>query len=247
MSNPAKSFATVIESDHSYPDEAIILAGGQGTRLRQLLPDLPKPLAPVAGRPFLTHLLDWAHDQELRRVILSVGYKYELIQLEYGDDYDDLTLDYAIEESPRGTAGGIRMGLEMIQGSRAFVLNGDTLFDVSLPALVAGFDRNRARMAMAVKPMPDCKRYGAVRLDGDRVVGFQEKGLGGPGMINGGVFLLDSDLGAELDGCFSFETDFLQPNLDKMRVAAVVSDGFFIDIGVPEDFAAAQTLLAGKG
>lgn len=239
MSTPCQTAAA-----SAIPGEAIVLAGGMGLRLRQVVPDRPKPLAPVAGRPFLAHLLDRLAAQGIRRVILSVGYQQERFVASFGREYGGMAIDYAIEERPLGTAGGIRLGLARVGGERAFVLNGDTLFDAPLAALAEAGDRHRARVVMAVRPVADCSRYGAVQLAGERVTGFHEKGRSGPGLINGGLFLLPTALGDELTGCFSFENDFLQSAVARMPVVAVVSDGFFIDIGVPEAYAAAQTLLA---
>ncbi|MBF0180937.1 MAG: nucleotidyltransferase family protein [Magnetococcales bacterium] len=228
-----------------FPDEAIVLAGGLGKRLRSLVPELPKPMAPVAGRPFLARLLGWLARQGVRRVILSVGYRREVIMEGFGARFQGMELDYAVEEEPLGTAGGIRLGLARVRGSEAFLLNGDTWFDVPLARLVACRVRQGAEVTMAVKPMADCGRYGAVSLDDNgRVTGFREKGVGGPGRINGGVFLISTALREALTGCFSFESDYLQARIATLHVAAVVSDGDFIDIGVPEDYLAAQTLLA---
>ncbi|MBF0213005.1 MAG: nucleotidyltransferase family protein [Magnetococcales bacterium] len=227
-----------------FPEEAIILAGGMGQRLRSVVPDRPKPMALVAGKPFLEHLLIAVARQGVRRVVLSVGYKREAIMTHFGDRFQGVELAYAVEEQPLGTAGGIRLGLERVRGERAFVLNGDTLFDAPLNHLVAAFDRHRADLVMAVKPMEDCSRYGTVRVEGERVVGFDGSRKSGPGVINGGVYLFSAGLATELQHCFSFEGDFLQPNLDRLQVIRVEEPGFFIDIGVPEAYAAAQTLLA---
>ncbi|MBF0125980.1 MAG: nucleotidyltransferase family protein [Magnetococcales bacterium] len=229
------------------PREAIILAGGLGQRLRALVPDLPKPMAPVGDKPFLARLLDLIARQGVERVILSVGYKSDVIMDHFGKRYNGLELVYAVEERALGTAGGIRLGLERVHGEQAFVLNGDTWFDAPLVRLAARFAQQPAGVVMAVKPMENCSRYGAIHLDGDRITGFQEKGLQGPGLINGGVFLLSAALREELTGCFSFESDFLQPRIHRMTVAAVVCEGFFIDIGIPEDYLAAQTLLTRPG
>ncbi|MEO5333373.1 MAG: nucleotidyltransferase family protein [Magnetococcus sp. YQC-5] len=231
----------------SFPQEAIVLAGGLGKRLRSVVPDLPKPMASVANRPFLAHVLIYLAQQGVRRVILSVGYKSEILMDCFGASFHGLALEYVIEQHPLGTAGGLRLGLEQVQGDRAFVLNGDTLFDVTLSELNESFEQHVAQVVMAVKPMSDCTRYGAVQIDeGQRVTGFWEKGRQGPGLINGGVFLLDRHLHGALADCFSFETDFLQPNINQLIVTAVVCDGFFIDIGIPEDYVAAQTLLANR-
>ncbi|MBF0142455.1 MAG: nucleotidyltransferase family protein [Magnetococcales bacterium] len=227
----------------TFPREAVVLAGGLGTRLRAVVPDLPKPLAPIQGRPFLSYLLDRLERQGVDRVVLSVGFKGDLFRRTFGDRYRDLDLVYAVEASPLGTAGGIGLGLDAIRGEAAFVLNGDTFFALSLAAMVETRERLRAEIVMGVKPMADCRRYGRVLLSGERVVGFAEKGHPASGLINGGVFLLPTALRPHLRDGTSFEVDFLERRLDQWSVAALVDDGHFIDIGIPEDFAAAQSLL----
>src|SRR5262245_17720256 len=116
---------------------AIILAGGLGTRLREAVPDLPKPMAPVAGRPFLEHQLDLWIAQGVRRFVLAVGYRHEAIVQHFGASYRGATLEYSVETQPLGTGGALRQAAAMVGDERALLLNGDTWFDVPLPALAA--------------------------------------------------------------------------------------------------------------
>ncbi|MBF0195287.1 MAG: nucleotidyltransferase family protein [Magnetococcales bacterium] len=228
------------------PSEAIILAGGLGKRLRKTVPDFPKPMAPIGDRPFLAHLLATLAKQGILRVILSVGYKNQYFIDYFTDNYMGMEIIYAIESEPLGTAGGIRLSLEMVKGESVFILNGDTFFNVPLVQLDKTFIANNARVVMAVKPMKNCSRYGAVHVSKDgnnRILGFKEKGQVDAGLINGGVFLVSADLRYDLKNCFSFETDFLQQQVTQMTMSAVENDGYFIDIGIPEDYAAAQKFL----
>ncbi|MBF0380033.1 MAG: nucleotidyltransferase family protein [Magnetococcales bacterium] len=226
------------------PYEAVILAGGLGKRLRQSVPDIPKPMAPIGDRPFLAHLLETLVSQGIRRVILSVGYKSNYFIDYFTDSYMGMEIVYAIEERPLGTAGGIQLALNMVKGDRAYILNGDTFFNVPLLQLEKAYNNNDSKLVMAVKSMESCARYGAVQVSNDgRIIGFREKGQVAGGLINGGVFLLATELRNNLDGCFSFETDFLQPNVNKIVMSTVENDGYFIDIGIPEDYFAAQKYL----
>jgi len=225
--------------------EAVVLAGGLGTRLRSAVGELPKALAPVGGRPFLDWLLQALAQQGFGHVVLSLGYRADAITQHLHDTggVPGLDISYAVEQQPLGTGGAIRQSLEHVRGERAFVLNGDTLVQADFGAMEAAGEHYRARLVMALKAVDDAARYGAVRLGGDHVAAFVEKGAPGPGLINAGVYLVRRDLfeGLSLPDRFSFEQDFLVPNLDELRVVACITQGYFIDIGVPEDYARAQT------
>lgn len=221
--------------------EAIILAGGQGTRLREAVPDLPKPLAPVAGRPFLAWMLDSLAAGGVRRVVLATGYLGGMIEAAIGPVHRGMAICYAREETPLGTGGAIRHALPHTTAEQVLVLNGDTYVRVPYAAMAvacAGAD-----LAMAVHQVPDRSRYGAVVVEEDQVRGFLERGGdAAPGWINGGVYLIRR--GAAFwppGGAFSFERDVLQAGLAP--IAAFPVPGPFIDIGTPDDYARAQTLL----
>lgn len=226
--------------------EAVILAGGLGTRLRAVVPDLPKPLAPVAGRPFLSILLDQLDKQGFRRVILSVGYRHELIRQAFGYRYRNIELAYAIEDEPLGTGGAIRLAARQCNSAAMFVLNGDSYVDVDYAAMHAAYQARHAQMAICATAVANAGRYGRMVIDNERVVGFSEKGIEGPGMINAGVYLLAPALvlDPELPEVFSFERDFLEQRLDQLKPLAFSATGNFIDIGIPEDYERAQRLFA---
>ncbi|HYE50054.1 MAG TPA: sugar phosphate nucleotidyltransferase [Azospirillaceae bacterium] len=227
-------------------EEAVILAGGLGTRLRSAVPDLPKPLAPVRGRPFLDYLLDYLAAQGIRRAILSVGYRREAIVERFGTSYGGLEIDYAVEEEPLGTGGGLRLGLERVRGPAAFALNGDTFLGLPYGQLAAALDAaGGAPFAVALRPVEDAERFGRVMVEDGRMSGFAAAGGAGPGLINAGVYLLPRDLFDRhpVPARFSFEKDFLEARAAELRPATLVADGPFIDIGVPESFALAQEVL----
>ncbi|HYC02743.1 MAG TPA: sugar phosphate nucleotidyltransferase [Azospirillaceae bacterium] len=227
--------------------EALVLAGGLGTRLRSAVPDLPKPLAPVRGRPFLAYLLDWLGGQGITRAVLSVGYRREAIIEAIGTDYRGMAVDYAIEEEPAGTGGGLRLGLEKVRAERAVALNGDTFLGLAYADLAAAQARTGAPFAIALRPVEDASRFGTVTVEDGRLTGFSASGGRGPGLINGGVYLLPRDLFDRypVPDRFSFEKDFLEARAAELRPATLVADGPFIDIGVPESFALAQEVLDG--
>ena len=239
--------------------EAIVLAGGLGTRLASRLAGIPKAMAPVAGRPFLEILLSQLDRAGCARVLLSVGHLHSAIQDRFGASFRGLALDYVIEEVPLGTGGAIRKALPAAGTESVLVLNGDTFLQADYAAMLQFHAAWRAGMTMAVTHQQDIARYGGVVLQAERIVGFEEKGRSGPGSrpgsgpgsrpgwINAGAYVLRKDLQwpRSLPEKFSFELDFLAPEIGRLAPAAFVVDGFFLDIGVPEDLDRAQQELAG--
>jgi D-glycero-alpha-D-manno-heptose 1-phosphate guanylyltransferase len=226
--------------------EVIILAGGLGTRLRSRLPDVPKSMAPVAGRPFLQIVLDQLAAAQCRRVILSVGYQRAMIMDAFGESYRGIALQFVIEETPLGTGGAIRLALAEVEEPQAIVINGDTYLDPDWREMLALHERAGGPMTMAVTHTEDMARYGGVLIDAERVVGFIEKGRSGPGWINAGAYVLSRNFPwpGDVASRFSFENDVLVPFVDRLRPAAFRHYGHFLDIGVPEDLDRAQTELA---
>jgi len=227
----------------SQPMEAIVLAGGLGTRLRSVVSDLPKSMAPVNGRPFLEYLLDYLILQEVNHVVLSVGYMREIIMDHFGSSYKGIPVDYAIEEEPMGTGGGIRLALWQISGNRAFALNGDSLFRVDLRTMMTFHTEQTANITMALREVPDTERYGRVSITPEgRITGFDEKGRSGPGYINGGVYLIEKLylMEPEFRGRFSIEKECFEPNHATARFFGFPSAAYFLDIGLPETLKQAQ-------
>lgn len=227
--------------------EAIVLAGGLGTRLATRLSVLPKPMAPIAGRPFLAILLDRLRLAGCRRVLLSVGHLHQTILNHFGASFGGMQIDYVVEELPLGTGGALRAALAQAAADQVLAMNGDTFLQVDYAALLEFHARSGAPLTLSVASQPDIVRYGGVVIEKGQVTCFQEKGRTGPGWINAGVYALNKNLPwpTSLPQRFSFETDFLAAELGRIPMAAFSVDGFFLDIGVPEDLDRAQTELAG--
>lgn len=226
--------------------EAIVLAGGLGTRLATRLNALPKAMAPIAGRPFLEILLRQLDDYGCTRALLAVGYLHAMIEEHFGGSFGGMRLEYAVEETPLGTGGALRNALALAREDSVLVLNGDTFLDTDYAEMMRFHREQGAAMTMAVAHQADIARYGGVLVSGSKIVGFKEKGRSGPGWINAGVYALRKDLKwpESLTGKFSFEQDFLMPEIERLTPAAFEVKGFFLDIGVPEDLDRAQTELA---
>lgn len=221
---------------------AIILAGGFGTRLAGTIGELPKPMAPVAGRPFLEWQLEALERRGIRAVILSVGHRKEAIERHFGEAYRGLRISYVREESPLGTGGAIVAAMASVQGDAAFVLNGDTFVRAPLAALES---QPGCELSVLVARVEDASRFGTVVLAGGRLAGFVEKGAGGGGLVSCGVYWIAKRLMRRLAdrGRFSFEKDFVEPEAGRLPIRAVVTDEPFVDIGVPESLAAAGRIV----
>ncbi|MDY7579608.1 nucleotidyltransferase family protein [Herbaspirillum sp. RTI4] len=225
--------------------EAIVLAGGFGTRLRALVPDLPKPMAPVAGRPFLDILLASLARRGFTRVILSLGFLSEKISGHFGASYQGMELVYEVEAQPLGTGGAIRAALARCTHDHAFVFNGDTYLDIEADALEHLWQAEH-HPVMVVREVPDTARFGRVTLQDGRVVGFADKDSAGPGLINAGCYVLPKNALDDFPPgqAFSMESDYFALRLKDVHLNGFITRGLFIDIGVPHDYALAQTLLA---
>jgi NDP-sugar pyrophosphorylase family protein len=230
-------------------DQAVILAGGFGTRLAAVVSDVPKPMAPVAGRPFLERLLDRLESQGVRHAVLAVGYRSQIIRSHFGAARGAMKLSYSEETEPLGTGGALRQAFDSQALSRAIALNGDTWCDVDLHALSRSHAAAGTLATLTLVHQDDASRFGTVDIDPrGRVSGFREKRPdAGGGLINAGVYALDRgvfDL-APAAMRFSFENDVLQARAAEGRFGSHIAHGAtFIDIGVPDDYARAQTLLA---
>ena len=221
--------------------ECVVLAGGMGTRLRSVVAELPKCLAPVAGRPFLAWLLDDLREAGFNHVILSLGYRHEAVEDWVATLPDRDTITCVVEKEPLGTGGGVRLALEQAQEEQVFVLNGDTYFGVDFRAMQSFHRESGATATLALKPMRDFDRYGEVVCDEDgRISAFREKQPCGAGLINGGIYLLRRDALRAMPERFSLEKEYFEPLAAAGALAGFRSDGYFIDIGIPEDFARAQ-------
>lgn len=228
--------------------EAVVLAGGFGTRLRAVVSDLPKPMAPVNDKPFLHYVLAHLEAAGIERVVLSVGYLADKIEAHFGQRYGNLELVYCLESTPLGTGGGIRLGLTHCTTETVLVLNGDSFFAVPVADYIVAHEQSGAVASLALRRVEDGARYGTLLLDGNRISAFREKSaeVTGKALINGGVYLLNRAnylAHTPADEAFSIEYDFFARFASSQHFNGFVTEGYFIDIGIPEDYARAQMEL----
>jgi D-glycero-alpha-D-manno-heptose 1-phosphate guanylyltransferase len=236
----------------STPLVGVILAGGLGTRLRDAVPDFPKCMAPVAGRPFLFHVIKSLRLQGIEKIIFSLGYKHEVIEAYLADQFSCLQYECVIENEPLGTGGAIQSACQKATTENVLVTNGDTLFQVDIAALLSlhmtqDADPIAIACTLALKPMENSDRYGVVEIDDTYTIkSFREKQFYQKGLINGGIYILNKErLAAHgLPPTFSFEKDFLEKQAPTGKLKGLPQDGYFIDIGIPEDYTKAQTDLS---
>ncbi len=225
--------------------EVIVLAGGLGTRLRSEIGEFPKPLAPINGEPFLTHVFKYLQKNGINKVVLSVGYKWELIKEKYGEQWKDISIKYAVEKERLGTGGAIKLAMHQITSDDFYVLNGDTLFDVNLLTLETFHFKNKAQCSLALKELKNVDRYGCVEVQGDRISAFQEKEFRKETIINGGIYCINKSILNEFPNqdIFSFESDYLEHNTLSKSIYGNVFKEYFIDIGIPEDYRAFENKI----
>ena len=225
--------------------EAIILAGGFGTRLKNKLGNIPKPMAPINNRPFLDYLLDYLIKRKVKRVILSVYYQYQIIKNHYDDCYRNINILYSIDTEELGTGGAIKNALLMVNDNHVFLINGDTYFNVNLSRLYKEHIANNNDITLSLKPMKNFDRYGIVETDSNaKVLSLKEKQYRDHGKIDGGIYLIKKNIFSvfESSNKFSFN-DFIMNNLKNLKVGSLLFDELFIDIGTPEDYDRAHLIL----
>jgi D-glycero-alpha-D-manno-heptose 1-phosphate guanylyltransferase len=228
-------------------DEIILLAGGKGSRLRSVLAATPKCLAPVNGQPFLQYLIQHYQQQGVRHFIFALGYLHELVEAYLEQQFPSLGKTIFIEGKPLDTGGAVRQSLAGVHGSSAFIANADTFIDVDLARMQEVYQRQRAKCTIAVQRVDHAGRFGTVIMnDEQRVTSFAEKQREGSGLINAGLYLIEKEnfLQQTVDGTFSFERDYLVSATLRGEVFGVLTDGRFLDIGVPEDLARAEGMLS---
>ncbi|MDR1402235.1 MAG: nucleotidyltransferase family protein [Tannerellaceae bacterium] len=221
--------------------EAIILAGGMGTRLQSVVPDVPKCMAPVAGKPFLYYLLATLEKSGFDHLILSLGYKHEAIE-EWLDTLSfSMRVSFVIEEEPLGTGGAVKYAVSQAEEADIFILNGDTFLGVDYGGMLGLHQETNAIATLALKRMEKFNRYGVVEVDmSRRIVRFLEKQYCELGLINGGTYLIKKEALSLLPEKFSLERDFFETNVSTDILSGFLCDGYFIDIGIPEDYIQAQ-------
>lgn len=227
--------------------EAIVLAGGFGTRLAHVVPDVCKPMAPVAGRPFLRFIMDQLAAAGFDRAVVADGYRREQIEGFFGPAYRGTAIEYSPEETPLFTGGAVKGALSRCESDWVFILNGDTWLDVDFEAMEAAAANvpDSVSAVIAVKRVRDFERYGTVDVDAaGSVTAFHEKRPCEEGLINAGVYLLRRDALNNMPEKFSLESDYFERVVSDRELHAVECAGGFIDIGVPADYELAQTMLA---
>ena len=220
--------------------EAIILAGGLGTRLQGVIGAYPKCMAPVNGKPFLAYIFDYLERQECTRVVLSLGYKHEVVAEWLNKGSVNIPCSQVIESEPLGTGGGIQLALGAAKDKNVVILNGDTFFDVDLQKMMDFHLKAESKTTLALKQMREFERYGVVNMGANNIIlSFEEKKYRATGLINGGVYIVDKEalLAKHLPQKFSFEKDYLERYVAEGNFCGYELDGYFIDIGIPEDYA----------
>lgn len=230
--------------------EAIILAGGFGTRLQTVVSDVPKPMAPINGEPFLNYIFSYLKHFGINRVILSTGYLSEKISEYYKDEYNGIKIIYTKEETPLGTGGGIRFAMEKCETKNVLVLNGDSFFDVDLQVYFNQHASFKSDCSLALRKVDNAARYGTIKLEDKCMIeAFKEKdNVEKEGLINGGVYILNRQLflsKTEKDSAFSIEKDFYEKRINELNMFGFEHQGYFIDIGIPEDYKKAQNDFEG--
>jgi D-glycero-alpha-D-manno-heptose 1-phosphate guanylyltransferase len=203
------------------------------------VPDLPKAMAPVAGKPFLSYVIDYYVRQGVESFIFSLGYRHEAIESFLQGQYPALKTQVVVEDEPLGTGGAIKLACSKATQEHVLVLNGDTIFKVQVAPLAAFHTSHQADCTLSLKPMHHFERYGVVELTRDAAISsFREKQYYEAGLINGGVYALNvgSFLNETLPPKFSFEKDYMEQLYTQRNMYGVVQDEYFIDIGIPEDF-----------
>ena len=224
---------------------AIILAGGMGTRLKTIISDLPKPMAPIMNVPFLTYQLNYLKHFGIKKVIFSVGYLSEKIIAHYNQSFENISIEYSIEKNPLGTGGGIRMAMSNLNEDLVLILNGDSFFDLNLEQFYNLHLEQKAEFSLALRYVNNSERYGNIEFNSsNQITSFIEKNqLNQSGYINAGVYILSKKLylqNTKPDINFSIEKDFFEKQLNQLIIKGFEFKDYFIDIGIPEDYLKAQ-------
>ena len=221
---------------------AVVLAGGEGTRLRPLTNDLPKPVLPVANRPFFEYMLDHLRSAGVTRVIMALGYRAQPLIDRFGDGSAyGLLIDYVVEDKPLGTSGAVRALLPELKET-FLVLNGDCVTEVNIAAMVEQHVERREYATLAIHTVDDPSRYGVIVLDGIGYVSrFIEKPPGPrfpANTVNSGVYVLEPEVFNYIgDGFSMFEKDLFPAVLmSGVEIGSFPWDGYFIDMGTPDSF-----------
>ena len=218
--------------------KSVILAGGEGIRLRNVIKDVPKPMATVAGKPFLEYLILQLKKYNIRDVVISIGYKGDAIKSYFGNGEKwDMNISYSLEDEPLGTGGALKKAINMVDDEQFIVMNGDSYLDIDLTEFLDFHIEKHADTTLSLAHSSDTSRYGRVEINKEgKVHRFIEKGVSGYGYINGGIYLFQQDIVDIIpDGNISLE-DMILPIIIEKGLFGMTVNGFFIDIGIPEDY-----------
>ena len=230
--------------------EASILAGGFGTRLQSVVNDVPKPMAPINNIPFLNYVFDYLKFYQIEHVVLSTGYLAEKILDYYKEEFNGIKISYTKEETPLGTGGGIRLAMTKCTTKDVLILNGDSFFDVDINIHYSNHVLKQANCTLALRKVDNAARYGTIQLgDLNAIDAFKEKdSVEREGLINGGVYILNREIylsKTEVNSAFSIEKDFYEKRIKELTIFGFEYNGYFIDIGIPEDYKKAQDEFKG--
>jgi D-glycero-alpha-D-manno-heptose 1-phosphate guanylyltransferase len=224
---------------------AIILAGGFGTRLQDIIKDVPKPMAPVSENPFLVYQLRYLKHYGIKNIVFSTGHLAEKIKEYFGHNFYGLNISYSHEIKPLGTGGGIRLAMTKCDEKNILVLNGDSFFDINLNLFYNQHCSFHSDCSLALREVSNSSRYGTIKLgDRGKIKSFREKsGNEESGLINGGVYIINRELfmnNTEAGAPFSIEKDYFEKKINELNIFGFTQEGYFIDIGIPEDYSKAQ-------
>lgn len=227
--------------------DVIVLAGGLGTRLRSVVKDLPKPMAPVNGKPFLSHLLKQIDKSIISKFIFAVGYKHDTISNYFGDSFLGIPIEYSVEEQPLGTGGAIKQALEKVASENCLIINGDTYLDFSFLDVLNFHQNQKSNFTIVLKKIEKPYRYGTVSLKENQIIDFNEKDENlTEGIINAGVYLANTQFllnHLPMEEKFSFETAFLEKKVKTEGFCGHIVTGNFVDIGIPDDYQLFQNMV----
>ncbi len=226
--------------------DVIILAGGMGTRLKEVISDVPKPMAPIKNKPFLEYILNWLSGYEsVSKFVLAVGYKSEIIKNHFGQSYQNIPITYADEYDPLGTGGAILNALKACSSNEVLIVNGDTYFPIDIDKLQKFHQEQSKPLSLALKKMTDFDRYGTVEIKQDMIIKFNEKKYCQEGLINGGIYVINKNWieQQEYPLKFSFEKNVLEEIVSLNLLNGKIFDNDFVDIGIPEDYKKAESIV----
>ena len=225
--------------------ECIILAGGMGTRLRSVVSNVPKCMAPVAGKPFLHYQFETLEKIGFTHVILSLGYKHQIVEDWISSLETKLQITSIVESQPLGTGGGIRLSLTYATEPNVFILNGDSFLRVDFEKMMKLHTSTNAIATLALKEMHNFDRFGLVKLNSShQITAFKEKRFCHSGLINGGIYILQKNALNDFPEKFSLEHDFFEKKVEEEFFAGFITSGYFTDIGTPEDYEKAQFVFS---